>query len=298
LTDLKGRRAIVTGAATGLGNAYARALAEKGVDVAVCDVRPEIEALPEKLRAAGVRSLAWRADVSDPDDVRRVVDGAREAFGGVDILVNNAGVCRVTLPTDDLDKSLDDYDALVGTNLKGAYLFGRAVIPILIEQGQGGDIVNVATDHIHTCGTPHDVCPNLPTCAWNQPEPAFPGPPRPTGGGDVMDLYDASKWGLNGLLFAWAKALRPHGIRVNGLCMGATDSNMLRSFAGKDVRDEVVATWMRPEDAARVLVELLEEGPGGRTARNLNFCTGRPVELEPALPLLYITEDSLRPGGA
>ena len=109
-----------------------------------------------------------------------------------------------------------------------------------------------------------------------------------------MDLYDASKWGLNGFLYAWAKALRPHGVRVNALCMGATDSNMLRDFMGGDVPEEVVSAWMRPEDNARVLVDLLEEGPDGRTACNLNFCIGRPVALEPPTPLLYITEASLQ----
>ena len=112
-----------------------------------------------------------------------------------------------------------------------------------------------------------------------------------------MDLYDASKWGLNGFLYAWAKALRPHGVRVNGLCMGATDSNMLREFSGPKVSEETVATWMRPEDAARVLCELLEEGPQGRTGQNMNFCIGRPPALEAPHPPLYVTEESLAARG-
>ena len=288
MVELAGKRAIVTGAAVGIGNAYARALAEKGVDVAVCDVREEIDDLPEVLRKSGVESVGWRADVSNPSDVRRVVDGARDAFGGIDLLVNNAGACSISTARDDLDKSLADYDQLVGTNLKGEYLFGRAVIPILIEQASGGDIINIATDHMVTCGTPHDLCPQLDTCPWNEPNPEFAGPPRPTGGGDVMDLYDASKWGLNGLLFAWADALRPHDIRVNAICMGATDSHMLRSFLGDRITPEIVDSWMRPEEAAGVLIELLEEGSGGRTGQNLNFCIGRPVALEPPLPSIYV----------
>ncbi|MBH80134.1 MAG: hypothetical protein CMQ49_06465 [Gammaproteobacteria bacterium] len=296
--SLAGKSAIVTGAAVGIGPAYAEALAAEGVNVAVCDIREEILELPAKLEAQGVKALGWVADVSKPDDVRQVVDGAVEAFGGIDILISNAGKCWVSLPDDDLDKSLADYEGMVGTNLKGEYLMGRAVIAELLKQGRGGDIVNVATDHMVTCGSPFELCPKLEACTWKDA-------PRPTGGGEVMDLYDASKWGLNGFLFGWAKALRSHGIRVNAMCMGATDSWMIRDFYGyPQSRDEEneeqaqeVATWMAKEDTAQVVVNLLKEGPEGRTAQNINLCVGRPTVLEPPLPNKYITEESLN-GGA
>lgn len=292
--SLKGKRAIVTGAAVGLGAAYAEALARKGVDVAVCDVRESITEAPAHLESFGVRSAAWVADVSRPEDVARVVDGTAQAFGGIDILINNAGKCWVSLPDDDLDKTLADYDGMVGTNLKGEFMMGRAVIRQMLAQGHGGEIVNIATDHMVTCGSPFELCPKLESCPWRDA-------PRPTGGGEVMDIYDASKWALNGLLFAWAKALRPHGIRVNAMCMGATDSWMLRDFLGfpqtpgeeSEEQQREVATWMTREESAAVVIALLEEGPDGRTAQNLNLCMGRPVELEPARPHLYITAESL-----
>ena len=104
--SLAGKSAIVTGAAVGIGPAYAEALAAEGVNVAVCDIREEILELPAKLEAQGVKALGWVADVSKPDDVRQVVDGAVEAFGGIDILISNAGKCWVSLPDDDLDKAL------------------------------------------------------------------------------------------------------------------------------------------------------------------------------------------------
>lgn len=293
MTILAGKNAIITGAAVGLGRAYATALAAQGVNVALCDVREEVLQRPTELQAQGVKSAAWQADVSQPDDVRKVVDGALAAFGTIDILINNAGVWGASVADDSLDKSLADYEHIVGTNLKGEYLFGRAVIPIMIEQAKGGEIVNVATDHMVTCGTPHNVCPNLPTCPWNQPKSSFDGPPRPTGGGNAMDLYDAAKWGLNGLLFAWAQALKPHNIRVNALCMGATDSHMLRSFHNFKPSPEEEASWMRAEDAAQVLIDLLSEGPTGRTGQNMNFCVGRPVKLEPPLPQRYLEEAAL-----
>ena len=109
-----------------------------------------------------------------------------------------------------------------------------------------------------------------------------------------MDIYDAAKWGLNGLLYGWAKALAPHGIRVNQLCMGATDSHTLRGFHNFNPSPEEEASWMRAEDAARVLVELLEEGATGRNAQNINFCVGRPVILEPPLEQIYVRTDQVR----
>ena len=294
MSHIRGKNAIVTGAAVGLGNAYARALAAAGANVAVCDVRDDIDDLPAELEALGVKSLGWRADVSVAEDVRKVVDGTKAAWGSIDILVNNAGVWGASVADDNLDKTLDDYERILGTNLKGEFLFGRAVIELMLEQGTGGEIVNVATDHMVTCGAPNNLCPNLDTCPWNNPSISqFDGPPRPTGGGDAMDLYDASKWAINGLTFGWAKALRPHGIRVNALCMGATDSYMLRSFHNFDPSEEEVASWMRAEDNAQALIDLLEEGPAGRTAENLNFCVGRPVKLEPSLPPIYVVQEDI-----
>ncbi len=281
MADLQGKNAIVTGAAVGLGNSYAHALAAAGVNLAVCDLREEVLSVPGQLEAHGVQCRAWQGDVADPDHVRAVVDGAQAAFGNIDILINNAGIWGGSVADDGLDKSLDDYERIVGTNLKGEYLFGRAVIPLMIAAGRGGEIVNIATDHMVTCGTPFDLCPHRRECPWADS-------PRPTGGGDSMDLYDVSKWALNGLLFAWAKALAPHNIRVNALCMGATDSHMLRSFHNFDPSPEEEASWMRAEDNARVLIELLQEGPGGRNAQNLNFCVGRPVQLEPPHPHKYV----------
>jgi NAD(P)-dependent dehydrogenase (short-subunit alcohol dehydrogenase family) len=295
--SLNGKNAIVTGAAVGIGPAYARALAAEGVNVAVCDIRKDILGLAGELEGQGVRAIAQVADVSQPDDVRAFVDRTVATLGGIDILISNAGKCWVSLPDDDLDKTLADYEGMVGTNLKGEYLMGRAVIEQMLKQGRGGEIVNIATDHMATCGSPFELCPKLERCPWADA-------PRPTGGGEVMDIYDASKWGLNGFLFAWAKALKPHEIRVNAMCMGATDSWMIRDFFGfpqtreeeNEAQKEEVDTWMAKEDTAQVVIELLKEGPSGRTAQNINLCLGRPTRLEPALPPVYITKESLDVG--
>lgn len=265
--QLDGKVAIVTGAAVGIGSAFARALAAEGARLSLCDVRAEVADLAREI---GAEALAAEADVSKPDDVRRVVEATKRAFGRIDVLVNNAGVWAASLPTDDLAKTIRDYDLLVGTNLKGSFLFGRAVIPGMIAQG-GGDIVNVCTDHVQTCGSPFELShDDAPGCPWAGQ------PPRPTGGGPGMDLYDASKWGQLGLTFAWSQALAAHRVRVNALCMGATDSFMLRGFHGHAPPPEEVARWMKPADIARLMLDLLRDG---RTGDYVGAAVGHPIVL-------------------
>ena len=148
---------------------------------------------------------------------------------------------RLTDPSDAWDKALEDFDYVVGTNLKGVFLCGRAVAPLMVARGEG-HIVNIATDHIYTCGWPEPVDhTEAQACPWRHERrrPGWVG----------LDVYDASKWALNGLTQAWAKSLRQHGIRVNNLCMGATDSHMQRSFLGFDNEEppaELLAKWMDP----------------------------------------------------
>jgi NAD(P)-dependent dehydrogenase (short-subunit alcohol dehydrogenase family) len=254
--SLDGQVGIVTGAATGLGRHYAMALAQQGCSLALCDVRDEVLETARMVRSLGVKSIAEVADVSIPADVRRVVDGTANAFGRIDVLINNAAVMRTSTASDDLDKSIDDYDALVRVNLKGPFMFGRAVIPHMIRR-HSGNIINIATDHVHT----------------------HPG--RPTGGREArMDIYDATKWGLLGLTVAWAKELKAHNIRVNSFSMGATDTPMVRAFFGSPTPEQI-ATWIKPDELCTLAVRLLEEGPDGRTGENIGSWIGFDVALQP-----------------
>jgi 3-oxoacyl-[acyl-carrier protein] reductase len=280
--------AIVTGGAVGVGRAFAVALARAGANVTACDVRPEVSELTPSNGAGSVTGVV--ADVSRPEDVRRVVDGVLERHGRIDALINNAGVVRLTEPTDLWEQALEDYDAVMGTNLYGAFLFGRAVAPAMAEQGSG-DIINISTDHVHHCGWPEPLDhADAPGCPWanERRRPGFAG----------MDLYDASKWALNGLTQNWARSLRPQGVRVNAICLGSTDSHMLRAWAGFDGSDgagepppELLAKWMSADAVARVVIELLEEGPSGRTGDNVMLLVGHPLRLPEPSPLLNLASD-------
>ncbi len=239
MDELIGKVAVVSGSARGLGAAWVRALKDAGATVIGFDVRPGADVV---------------ADASDPGQVRDFVDRVVADHGGIDISVANAGRIRLTTPLDPWPKALEDFDDQIGTNLKGVYLLGRAVAPVMVARG-GGHIVNISTDHGHRA------------------------PGVRTGGGARMDAYDASKWGIRGLTEAWAEALRPHRIRVNELCMGATDGEMLREFLGERATPELIATWLRPGDLGRVLVDLLAEGPQGRTGTQIGLWVGHPVQL-------------------
>lgn len=276
--------AIVTGGAAGVGRSLAAALVKAGATVTICDISEDVERVGAAMGSHGIR-----ADVSVPDDVRRVVDAAAERTGTVDILVNNAAVVAMTTPTDDWEKSLADYETVMGTNTRGAFMFGRAVAPLMVRRGRG-EIVNVSTDHAHTCGWPVDVGhEDSPDCPWRDGR-------RPTGW-VYLDLYDASKWALHGLTQSWAKMLRPHGVRVNNLCIGSTDSAMMRGFfgygdsPGTGPGPELLDWWMDPDEVARVVVELISEGPGGRSGDNVGLWLGHPTVLPAPDPVLNVPPD-------
>lgn len=279
---------LITGGAVGLGRSFAEELGRSGAVVTICDIRDDVDQTAADLRAQGLDVHAVQADVSQSADVQRVVDDVAERSGRIDVLVNNAGTIRVTDPLDPWDKALDDFHHVIATNLMGVYMFGRAVAPIMVENG-GGNIVNVATDHIHTCGWPDAVDHGESQgCPWKNERrrPGWVG----------LDVYDASKWALNGLTQNWARSLRPHGVRVNSLCMGATDSFMQRQFFGFDYGQnpptpELLATWISPQRLAQVLIALIEEGPDGRSGDNIGVWMGHPTVLPAPSATLDLAPD-------
>ncbi|MBX5470343.1 MAG: glucose 1-dehydrogenase [Thermoleophilaceae bacterium] len=190
MARLEGRRALVTGASSGIGAATARRLAVEGAAVAIDYVGREGEAkrLRAEIEADGGRAVEVRGDVSSERDVVAMFARASEALGGcVDLLVNNAGIeKRFEL----VDMPLGEWQAVLDVNLTGPFLCAREAARGMIAAGRGGAIVNVSSVHERI------------------PWPGFAH-------------YCASKGGLALLGQTIAKELAPHGIRVVGVAPGA-----------------------------------------------------------------------------
>jgi len=254
---LDGKVAIVSGGAQGLGEAYARSLVENGAAVLVFDVQDNVIDVAANLaRETGGRVLGLAADVSARAGVERVVSTTLDSLGGIDILVNNAGAWRRTPVDSDWAQAVADWDFIMDTNLKGLLMLSRACVPHMQSRG-GGDIVNVSTYYVLPARSP----------GTNSPE---------------TDLYNASKWALNGFTDAWAKYLAKDNIRVNGMCMGATDTPMLRGlFPGNELPSELAKTVMQPAQIAGLMIDLLKDG---RSGENIGAWVGSPVRLEARKP--------------
>jgi 2-dehydro-3-deoxy-D-gluconate 5-dehydrogenase len=193
LLDLSGRGAIVTGAAMGIGLGIARRLHEAGAGVLIADVDEQAaRGVASELEGARPGSaLAVRADVSDPEDVRRLVRSTVEGFGTVDILVNNAGIYPVA-PM--LQMELATFRRVLDVNLTGLFLCTQEAAARMIEQGSGGRIVNITSiDALH---------------------PSMVG----------LAHYDASKHGAWGFTKNVARELAPHGILVNAVAPGGIET--------------------------------------------------------------------------
>jgi NAD(P)-dependent dehydrogenase (short-subunit alcohol dehydrogenase family) len=197
LFDLSGKVAIVTGGATGLGRQMADALAECGADVVVCARNAQrCERAAVELEALGVRSLGLGCDVRDPASIANVVGATNDRLGRVDILVNNSGTSWGASPE---DVPLDGWQKVIDVNLTGAFLFAQAVGRVLIAQGAGGRIVNIAS---------------VAAFRGAQPEAMNALP------------YNASKGGLIAMTIDLAVKWARHGINVNAIAPGWFPSDM------------------------------------------------------------------------
>lgn len=142
------------------------------------------------------------------------------------------------------------------TNLKGVLMLSRACVPHL-KQG-GGHIINMSAYYVLPAKSP----------GTNSP---------------MTDLYNASKWALNGFTDAWANQLAEHGVTVNAICMGATDTPMLRgAFPDGELPPEFAVTVMKSEQIAQLALDIIEDG---RTGENIGAWMGEPVTLPPRQPL-------------
>jgi 3-oxoacyl-[acyl-carrier protein] reductase len=191
MIDLKGKRALVTGGSRGIGAAITRALAENGADVAFTFQRSADKAadVARSIEAFGRRAVAIQADSADPKAIAGAVSKAVEALGGLDILVNSAAI-GLAGPIADLD--LDDYQAVMDTNVRAPVLFAKAAIPHL---GEGGRIISIGS-------------------ALGERVP-FPG----------ITTYAMSKAALTSFTRGLSRELGPKGVTVNLVQPGATNTD-------------------------------------------------------------------------
>lgn len=224
---LEGKRALVTGAASGIGRAIARAYVAEGAHVACVDLNREgVEAIAAELGNA----TAHAGDISDSDFVDNLV---REVAGegGIDILVNNAGILDGFTPLTDTTNDL--WNRILSVNLFGAFYFTRAALPGMVERG-GGAIVNVAS---------------------------IAGVVAGAGGA----AYTASKHGLVGLTKETALEYGPKNVRCNAICPGAVESALTAEVFASDgpvmdvVRSVPAGRHGQPEEIAKLAVYLASE---------------------------------------
>jgi NAD(P)-dependent dehydrogenase (short-subunit alcohol dehydrogenase family) len=240
-----GRRAIVTGAASGIGRATAELLAAEGAAVVLADVNADAgEAAAAGIRERGGRAVFARCDVTSSADCASVVRTAVETFGGLDILCNNAGIIR---RADVVETTEEEWARVMAVNVTSVFLMSKHAIPVMAAGG-GGAIVNTGS-------------------GWGLK------------GGDKAASYCASKGAVVNLTRAMAIDHGAAGIRVNCVCPGDTDTGMLREEARQlgepeaaflaGAADRPLARIGTPEDIARAMLFLVTEASGWVTGTTL-----------------------------
>ena len=195
--SLDGKLAIITGAASGIGLATAKLLAEMGAAVALIDINEPLgNEVVAQIKKMGGKAKFYRCDITSDNECRQTVEAIYKEFRRIDILFNNAGVIK---RKNILELEEKDWDLILDVNLKGIYLLSRYVIPIMINAGRGS-IINTGS-------------------GWGLK------------GGPSALAYCASKGGVVNMTRAMAIDHGKHGIRVNCICPGDIDTPMLRAEA-------------------------------------------------------------------
>ena len=252
MAEFKGRSVLVTGGALGIGKGIVEAFAAAGAAVAVADVDADASAtLVARIEASGGKATATIGDVSNAQDAERMVAECVAVLGRLDILVNNAGIQPVDAYFRVEDTPEEIWDRILGVNLKGVFLMSKYAIPHIRAAG-GGAIVNMAS------------------VQGLQSMPKVPS-------------YAASKGGVLSLTRNMALDYAPEGIRVNAVCPGTIDSEMVRTAAraeGGDIEANLkrygafhpIGRLGQPEDIAEAVLFLASPRAG--------FITGTHLEVD------------------
>lgn len=218
--DLNGKAVLVTGAGSGLGEATARAFAQAGCKVACLDIRGEsAERVSRGLVEAGAESFSLACDVSDADSVSRGVGTTVDRFDRLDIVVNNAAVDH-TVSVDEM--TIEQWDQIIGVNLRGPFLVSKAALPVMRQQ-RYGHIVNIAS--------------TAATRAWEN-----------------ASAYHASKWGLVGFSRGLGVEGRADNIRVTTIIPGGMRTHFFDRFEAQGIPLPDERNLQDPANVARVIV--------------------------------------------
>jgi len=248
MKEFNNKTVFITGAAKGQGKAVALAFAKEGANIIGFDLgspiaypaynnssSSDLEKLKQGAEALGAKAVVFSGDIRNAADVEKAVAGGAGKFGGIDVLFNNAGICAYG-KAHELSES--EWDAMIGINLKGAWLAAKYVIPYMIKQKNGVIINNSSIAGMR--------------------------------GMNRMCHYAASKWGLVGLTKSWAIELAPHGVRVLSIHPTGVNTPMndglaflegttVEEIAERSASNLLPVPWVEPEDVAEAVLFLASE---------------------------------------
>ena len=242
---LEGKVAVITGAAQGIGAAYAEGMAAQGARVVVTDVADPSEVV-ERIKAAGGDAIGCRADVTDNDSLAAMVAEAEAAFGPIEILVNNAAIFATLKLKPFTEISEDEWDALMRVNVRGPFQCAKAIVPSMRKNGRG-KIINISSGTFLR-------------------------------GAPMFCHYVTSKGAVVGQTRALATELGEDNIFVNCILVGLTESEgvkqheQLSKAAGPTLQARIIKRPMLPEDLLGTIYHLASE--------DSDFITGQCVNVD------------------
>jgi NAD(P)-dependent dehydrogenase (short-subunit alcohol dehydrogenase family) len=230
MTPERSRVALVTGAGSGIGRAIAEKLGKEGERVVVNDLKGEAaDEVVAGIKESGGEASSAPGDVSDVEDVDRIVAAAREAYGSPEILVNNAGFLQQKRF---VDLTVEDFDRMIAVHLRGTFLCTRAVLPEMLSRGSG-IVVNVASQLGQI-------------------------------GGIELCHYSAAKAGIIGLTKSLAREVSAQGVRVNAVAPGPINTELILGLSEEWQRAKAaelpLGRFGEPEEVAKTVAFLVSDG--------------------------------------